>query len=354
MMENRPRKEVRIMTTLVTLKDRDASEAASPEPSTVAAQPLGTTVTIDDLTAEKLLSLASNGPVGIVHADALARSGTSFDFETLLDRYADNDLTIFSARIGSDHYVFPELSASNILSFLHEETRWPIACMTISPQVAHAAAASGNAGRALLATVIAIAIAEGRNIILGVEELALESESALQISRPDLCKVLRFLAETIAIEELFPTHPWADYPEESAAACYHQLAASFLKYGDIEAANDCVSFGEQLEDSPRGLALRGMIAFQQGETLAAVANLVSSLQEYERRKKSKQHYLIFEPKDLEVVNSSLQFGLEALNKRNNSQAASHFARAIQEFDALFDFDWTENIAAARASETLTN
>lgn len=64
--------------------------------------------------------------------------------------------------------------------------------------------------------------------------------------------------------------------------------------------------------------------------------MVSSLQQYETRKNddNKSHYLSFKPNDLEVVNSKLHAGLEALNLRDNESALSYFAEAVFDFDPL--------------------
>jgi hypothetical protein len=97
-----------------------------------------------------------------------------------------------------------------------------------------------------------------------------------------------------------------------------------------------LKLSDQLEDSPRSLALKGIIAFDRGETLGAVANLVSSLQQYELRKKSDgSHYLSFAPNNLERINSNLNAGLQALNKRNNEAALEHFAEAVNDFDTFY-------------------
>ena len=151
-------------------------------------------------------------------------------------------------------------------------------------------------------------------------------------------KLLNYVVNSCNIEDLFPQHEWDKYGEESAAASYHTLAALFYKLKDIEDAKECLSFSEKLEDSPRSLALRALIAMQDGESLGAVANLISSLQCYEARKKSKEtdiHYLSFEPKDLEAINSYLHRGLEALNKRKNDEAVHNFAAAVFDFDDFY-------------------
>jgi hypothetical protein len=138
------------------------------------------------------------------------------------------------------------------------------------------------------------------------------------------------------IEELFPQHAWREFSKESAAAAYHTLAALFLRFGDADAATQSLQCSERLEESPRFFALLGLIQQSQGETLGAVANFVSSLQCYEARKKDDgKHYLTFKPMDLELINSRLVDGLNALNKRDNDQALTHFSEAVFSFDSFY-------------------
>ncbi len=155
-------------------------------------------------------------------------------------------------------------------------------------------------------------------------------------STQEVAACLRAVVDNTAIEELFPAHPWSAHQQESAAASYHTLAATFLKLGDIDAAQECVRISDGLEDSPRSLALKGLIAIERGETLGAVANMVSSLTQYEQRKKNDgSHYLHFTPKNVEVVHTNLNAGLSALNKQDNARALEHFAQAVFQFDGFY-------------------
>ena len=73
-----------------------------------------------------------------------------------------------------------------------------------------------------------------------------------------------------------------------------------------------------------------------GEVLGAVANMVSSLQQYEQRKKdNSKHYSRFAPNNLETINQNLNAGLEALNKRNNEEALTFFTKAVFQFDPFY-------------------
>ena len=147
---------------------------------------------------------------------------------------------------------------------------------------------------------------------------------------------LKVLANSSNIEDLFPHHDWITHEKESAAAAYHTMAALFLRVGDTASSMECLKLSDQLEDSPRSLALKGLIAIDRGEILGAVANMVSSLQQYEIRKKENEiHYSRFQPTDLEVINENLNAGLQALNKRDNERALNHFATAVFNFDPFY-------------------
>jgi hypothetical protein len=148
--------------------------------------------------------------------------------------------------------------------------------------------------------------------------------------------MLHQLATASNIEEIFPRHDWERHEEESAAACYHTLAAMFIRLGDGASASECLKLSDRLENSPRSLALKGIIALSRGEILGAVANMVSSLQQYELRKKeAARHYQRFMPQDLEVINQKLHEGLAALNTRNNEVAYKCFAEAVFNFDSFY-------------------
>ena len=149
-----------------------------------------------------------------------------------------------------------------------------------------------------------------------------------------MCKFEFTVCETV--EDLFPSHPWDNHEDESAAAAYHELAALFVRFGDLDAAGDCLKISDQFEDSPRSLALKAMIAQLRGETLGAVANMVASLQSYEMRKHdNNKHYVRFTPGNVEKISDNLQAGLTALNREDNEKALRCFAQAVFHFDPFF-------------------
>lgn len=177
---------------------------------------------------------------------------------------------------------------------------------------------------------IALAIAEGASIDV------LDSSTSASLSTMTRSQLIKGAIAQLNIEDFFPDHPWNSHKEESLAACFHTLAALFMRLGDTDAAEECIIQGDQFEDSPRALALKALLSKLQGETLGAVANMVSSLQQYEQRKADNgSHYLAFKPNNIEVINYRLKEGLEALNKRDNEEALSKFTEAVFNFDPFY-------------------
>jgi len=247
-----------------------------------------------------------------------------------------------SLEMSGECVSLPELSTDSLVATLTSQTSWPTIFVTMKTTFAAEALknASGNTLGDVMAEAMIRATIEGE----AVERLNSQVEiSSFDISSNDtklsnerMASLLKLAVNSCNIEDLFPQHAWKEHEEESAAACYHSLAALFIRYGDAESAIECLKLGDQLEDSPRSLALKGLIAFDRGETLGAVANLVSSLQQYELRKKNDgNHYLSFTPNNLERINSNLNAGLQALNKRNNEAALEHFAEAVNDFDTFY-------------------
>ncbi len=188
---------------------------------------------------------------------------------------------------------------------------------------------SGSAAQ-IAASILGIALSGGAEI------RSLSSESAYEVSSASRAEMLKTVLESHNIEDIFPNHSWDAHQEESLAACYHTLAAIFIRLGDFESAEECLSQSDTFEDSPRALALKAIISKLHGETLGAVANMVSSLQQYEQRKnRDGSHYLTFKPTDIEKINYRLKEGLEALNQRDNEAALSKFTEAVFDFDSFY-------------------
>ena len=178
---------------------------------------------------------------------------------------------------------------------------------------------------------LAAALCLESSLVSRNEAAAMNAPAALR------AQALKSFISIIPIEDIFPNHAWDAHLNESLAACYHTLAAYFIKLADFDSALDCLRHSDTLEDSPRALALKALISQANGETLGAVANMVSSLQQYEQRKDpSAPHYVSFQPRDIEVVNAKLKDGLEALNRRDNETALNKFTEAVFNFDEFYD------------------
>lgn len=226
-----------------------------------------------------------------------------------------------------------DLRPEALLQQISSDRPWSISAVAASGEALRAATAEAQTWEELMPMVLITALAEGDPIQCFEQHEAGIEQPLTEDARS---RVLKRLINSVNIEELFPAHAWNSHQKESAAACYHALAALFIRLNDFQSAMECLEVSDQLEDSPRSLALKGIIAISQGEALTAVANMVSSLQQYEQRKRSSEaHYLSFAPRDLDEVNHRLNMGLKALNQRDNNTAAAHFAEAIYNFDSFY-------------------
>jgi hypothetical protein len=157
-------------------------------------------------------------------------------------------------------------------------------------------------------------------------------------SDSERARILHHLLLTYSIQELYPLLPWDTNQKEIGATCYQKLAAAFIKLADYRAAKECLHLSDSLLESPRSQGLKALISVAHGENLGAVANLITSLQQYEK------YQLIhpgsdgfdFHPKDMNVLGSNLCSGLKALDHNDQRQAISYLARAICEFDSFYD------------------
>jgi len=233
----------------------------------------------------------------------------------------------------------PDLSPSNLISAITNNSAWPLLMVGTTKKLLQSMGEmTGGSITEVLARMMIKASGQGDEIISAPIALNLAGSTAsLHLPREGAARCLNTAVNNCNIEDLFPAHPWANHEEESAAASYHTLAAHFMRLGDSDSALACLSFSDQFEDSPRSLALKGLIAQTRGELLGAVANMVSSLQQYESRKNDhgNTHYLTFKPNNLEAVNSKLHAGLEALNLRDNESALGYFAEAVFDFDPFY-------------------
>jgi hypothetical protein len=245
------------------------------------------------------------------------------------------------------------LSPTSLTATLSKQDVWPLLLLATS-RSALLLVAQNNAESVteLLAQALIRAMADGDTIIqapsIQIHTDGTSARSLLSLSSDARARCLNTALDALNIEELFAEHNWESYSNEAAAASYHSLAALFLTFGDTASAIQCLNCSEMLEESPRYFALKALIQQAKGETLGAVANLVSSLQCYESRKiNDGKHYLSFKPENLEVINSSLVEGLNALNKRENEDALNHFSQAVFNFDPFYAEHGVSGIAKSR-------
>ncbi len=247
------------------------------------------------------------------------------------------DYICASMRRGTVAIELPEISSDSLIDTLSASPELPLMCVVIRKKSALTIAPfEGESLTEILAQLIMKGALRGQGVHSTRFSLNAPRDCSLHISGDSLSRMLRSIIAQVNIEDLFPQHPWAEHEEESAAAAYQTLAALFVRYGDLNAAGDCLRISDTLEDSPRSLALKGMMAQIRGETLGAVANMVASLQQYEMRKKdNSSHYVQFAPGNTEKISTSLQAGLTALNRSDNATALECFSEAVFHFDPFF-------------------
>ena len=254
------------------------------------------------------------------------------------ERSADT-VSYVSLESENDTIDFGDPTVDSIVPIIASRAALPSMCTAFGAEAAELCIASQAQSSAEYACEIAMrSVANHSSLARYTNSLACPvSSDDMVLQSSAAARVLTSVINHTNIEELFPNHPWQAFQAESAAASYHALAALFIRMGEFDPANECLKLSDQFEDSPRSLALKAIIARDKGEMLGAVANMVSSLQQYEIRKKNEEgrHYLTFLPSDLEVINKSLQDGLAALNQRDNKSALSHFSHAVFNFDPFY-------------------
>jgi hypothetical protein len=258
-----------------------------------------------------------------------------------LDTRQIREHTIVVARTESGLVHIPELGAEQVLNSISKMDTWPLVVVATSRfALSMIGEEDATSVTEYLAQALVRSIADGDTIrhsnLIDTGISAANLSATSKLSDEARTRILKATVDAFNIEELFPSHNWISYSQESAAASYHSIAALFLRFGDPESAAECLDCSERLEESPRYFALQGLIHKQKGETLGAVASFVSSLQCYEARKVDNgKHYITFKPSNLEVVNSRLVDGLNALNKRDNDSALNYFSEAVFNFDPFY-------------------
>ncbi|RMG39561.1 MAG: hypothetical protein D6719_13145 [Candidatus Dadabacteria bacterium] len=248
-----------------------------------------------------------------------------------------NDALLFTAIEGNSP-EFPINNTDMLVGYIMRRPSAPAAHISITTELQgtlNSELQIENATDFIMAAMIA-ALNSGQQLIRS--SCSESGQDSAPLDEQSLSRALHNAVNICNIEELFPDKAWDSHQEECAALCYHTLAAHFISLGSLDLALECLQLGDTLDESPRSLALRALISLRKGETLGAVANLVSSLQQYELRKTSrsgKNRYITFNPDNLELINSRLEQGLEALNKHDNDQALDCFAEAVFNFDPFY-------------------
>ena len=309
------------------------------------------------ITADSLLSaLAHATSIAASKRILLVNSALAFkmtDLSKLVPEIENRNLLehiVVTPVIQDSAVDMPEFSPESIVAALRTFDAFPLLCMSTARQALSAMCSlPADSIVEVLTKTLIHSISDGDSVRISTKIAPLVSSETVEqwctMSNAAKARCLQLAIDGMNIEELFPRHNWKAFSEESAAASYHSLAALFLRFQDPDSAAQCLACSEKLEESPRYFALQGLIQQAQGETLGAVANLVSSLQCYEARKSADgKHYLNFKPSNLEVVKTRLAEGLDALNKRDNNRALASFSDAVFSFDSFYSEHGVKNPA----------
>lgn len=231
-----------------------------------------------------------------------------------------------------------EMSVDSFISEMVNGASFPFGAVAMSrKQILDGEEPQGDSTTAALFVYAARHLADHSPIVelTSLKRDALGMAGMIDISRSGRAAALREVVRHANIEEIFPNKPWSTNESESAASSYETLAAYFIKLGDSTSALECLQLSDKLQESPRSLALRAIISRQRGEVLGAVANFVSSLQQYEVRQLNAPQAVVPSTAKEESLNQKLRMGLEALNNKDNERAMEHFASAVFSVDSFY-------------------
>ncbi len=291
--------------------------------------------------AALLANLPSQAVCVLLNANIINSTPNALPLLKEMMACSENEFRYEALRVDGSVIAFGEPQVDELGTYLSSTPTIPLACCAFPTAAISSNSIDNSSTFAEVVTCIFVyAVAHGLEINQGSYQLITGAQAGAlisqQLSKQEAAAALRYAVLSCNIEDLFPNHAWAEHGEESASASFHSLAGMFLRLEDLETASQCLSNGDRFEDSPRSLALQGLIALRRGETLGAVAKMITSLQEYENRKRNNgSHYLTFNPNNFEGINASLTAGLAALNKRDNGEAVKHFSQAIFEFDPFY-------------------
>lgn len=296
------------------------------------------------LSAPGIISISSTGrSFADTIREALKRSrgssvllldgSSTIDGETLSDM-----LNSIREHSGSELIFFPEgniesfdPSPEEVINRFIQHKPLPQQALAISRSTISLDEINSSSIAELIGAQLIKGITEQRSITESPLRRLLETSSSSSLSNEATSRLLSTLIAGCNIEDIFPTQDWQNHQNESASASYHSLGALFVRLNDMQSALQCLNIGDRFQESPRSLALRGLIAGTNGEMLGAVANMVSSLQQYENTKKTDKSLST----DFEVINEKLIKGLDALNRRDNEEAFEHFSEAVFNFDPFY-------------------
>ena len=247
----------------------------------------------------------------------------------------------------------PRTSFESILPILNKSLRFPLLGMLLSqPTITRLLDLCDEIGEplsfdsALLGSYVIALSNETPSHSLVMPTIA--PTEAPPLTSANKSFILKALLHLRNIEEIFPSLDWETGEVKTAAYAYQRLASCFLDYEDAGAAMECLTLSEQFEESGRSFALRGVIASSKGDTLAAVANMVSSLQQYEEDTHKQESKLA---KEVEIaVTECLKGGLKALNKQDNKTAFTKFAQAVSKYDSFFNQQGLQKLIVDPESE----
>lgn len=298
---------------------------------------------INTASSQRVLIISSTLSLG---ASDIIKMATELEPRSVLEH------TVYQPSIDGSVIELPEMAADTIVESLKHNSIWPLLCVATTRYALSATNPSGcTSVTEYIAQTLIRSLADGDTVTVSSTATPLmsahDATRLTELPARQLGRCLHAAVDSLNIEELFPQHNWMSFGKESAAAAYHSLAALFLRFGDQNAAAQCLECSQRLEDSPRYFALKGLMQNVNGETLGAVASLVSSLQMYEERKAgTSQHYITFSPSDLEIVETRLAQGLNALNDKDNERAIEHFSQAVFNFDSFFARHGVERLMKA--------
>ncbi len=301
-------------------------------------------VSVDNSSTEQVFSLFEENPSDTFLIMNSTLTHRISEVNSLLKCFEErewNTLTLTRCSVGEDELRLPELRKDNLAHLAAEDDIWPLGAMIVPASIYDAERHNScNTITEFLLCCIFDCVIEDRSWECLDEHITLSEnygDETCIFYTSERAHLLNYVVNNCEIEELFPNHPWDRFPEESAAASYHTLAAMFLKLNDIENAEECLNCSDMLEESPRSLAIKGLISLNKGETLGAVSNFINSLKCYEGRKRddNQQHYLTFNPEDFNEINTKMHKGLDALNSKDNETAMQNFAEAVFDFDSFY-------------------